>query len=125
MTTEDRTRKQKGNPDWCRDLLERAHIAGQKAANETNATMMKIVGKDYPEFPICGFAHVNVKPRNCMVAKILLAEWGARKSDFEGGVNMYIHDYQQSYDLKSAYARAFTYVLREAGIRAYSQSRLD
>jgi hypothetical protein len=76
---------------------------------------------------VCGFAWVNVKPGNSAFANWLKKQPGSRwrTDSYEGGVSMSVFDYNQSLTRKAAYAGAFARVLSEAGIRAYSASRMD
>ena len=73
---------------------------------------------------VCGFASVIVKPANCKFAKYLVANGLGRKA-YNGGVSMSVHDFNQSLQKKEAYADAFAKVLRDNGINAWSESRMD
>ena len=72
----------------------------------------------------CGFAWVNVKPGNSPFANWLKKNDLASKS-YYGGVDIWISDFNQSIARKEACASAMAKVLSEAGIKAYSMSRLD
>ena len=73
---------------------------------------------------VCGFASVTVKPANCKFAKYLVANGLGRKA-YNGGVSMSVHEFNQSLQKKEAYAHAFAKVLRDNGINAWSESRMD
>lgn len=129
----------KATRDEMQELYNMAHAAGHKAAVDTNPVAM-IVGEsvsflgkeiDYSK-PVywvdegaCGFAWVNVKPGNSRFAKFLKEMDYARSDEYYGGVCVWVSAYGQSVDRKDAYARAFSTVLREYGVDAYSASRLD
>lgn len=75
---------------------------------------------------VCGFAWINLKPGNSPFANWLKKNKLARKDEYYGGVTIWVSDYNQSMERKSAYAGAFARVLNEAGYkRAYSMSRMD
>lgn len=76
-----------------------------------------------PDGP-CGFAWVTVTPGNCAFANWLKKNGYARKG-YYGGVEISISDYGQSIMRKEAHAGAMAGVLQEAGIKAYSNSRMD
>jgi hypothetical protein len=78
-----------------------------------------------PQWP-CGFAWVTIKPANCKAAKYLVAKGMARKAH-GGGVSVWnpVGSFTQNMDIKEAGARAFAEVLKEHGINAYSDSRMD
>lgn len=72
----------------------------------------------------CGFAWINVRPGNSAFAKWVVKVGFGRKA-YEGGVNIYIHDHNQSIVRKEAHAYAMADVLKDAGIKAYANSRMD
>jgi len=72
----------------------------------------------------CGFAWVNVKPGNSPFANWLKKNKLAAKS-YYGGVDIWVREFNQSIARKEACAAAMAKVLSEAGIKAYSMSRLD
>jgi hypothetical protein len=78
-----------------------------------------------PMWP-CGFAWVTVKPANCKVAKYLVGKGMARKAH-TGGVTVWnpVGSFTQNMDIKEAGSRAFADVLKQHGINAYSESRMD
>ena len=70
-------------------------------------------------------AWINVKPGNSRFANFLKAQKIARPDKYEGGVIIWVSAGGQSYQLKKAYAAAYAGVLREHGINANSNSRMD
>lgn len=114
-------------------LYARAHQAGMTAGNTAIPTPMVVrqmgangeVVKTYP--PVmdgpCGFGWVTVRPGTSSFARFLKTK-GHRKA-YNGGVEIWVREFGQSYERKVAYARAFAEVLREAGINAYGGGRLD
>jgi hypothetical protein len=72
----------------------------------------------------CGFAYVTIFPGNCSFANWL------KKNDlgckaYQGGCQIWVHDFNQSMERKEKYAYAFAQVLTEHGIKAYAGSRMD
>lgn len=120
-------------------LWERAHEAGMAAANACAPTPMLVghetslfsgkIDKSKPIYHVpdgvCGFAWVVVRPGNCAFAIWAKKHHDAR-SEYGGGMCVkWVHEFNQSMERKSAYARAFAKTLNDAGIRAYSNSRMD
>lgn len=119
-------------------LYARAHEAGDAAAQACVPVPMYVVQHAHPlddSSPIvkryapimdgiCGFAWINVTPGTSSFARFLKEEDLCSPSHY-GGVMIWVGDYNQSYEKKSAYAAAFARVLREAGVEARSMSRLD
>lgn len=125
------------NPLDCKNLYESADAAGRKAAEACTPTPMIVSEADplsgtpkpngkawYVADGACGFAWIKVRPGNCTFARWLKANKGARKG-YYGGMELWVSDYNQSIARKEAYASAFAGVIREAGIKAYAESRLD
>jgi hypothetical protein len=121
----------------CLELFTKAHEAGNAAVAALNVRPMIVTQHAdplndssaverawYVADGVCGFAWVVIKPANSKFSKWLIGRRMARVSS-EGGVRMWISDFNQSYQKKSAYADAFAKVLSDAGIRCYSDSRLD
>ena len=107
-------------------ILIEAHERGRIAAAESDQQMIQVQdqdGKVFDPFPICGFASVRVKGLRGKA----LEEFKRRgfEKSYGGGQSLWVSDYNQSYDLKSAYARAYADKLREHGFNAWSESRLD
>ena len=118
-------------------LYQRADEAGTAAAKAAGVVPMvvqqharvmddasPVVKQWFVEGGVCGFAWVQVKPANCGFAKWLVESGHARKGH-EPGVCLWVHQFGQSLQRKEAYAHAFARVLCEAGVKCYSQSRMD
>jgi hypothetical protein len=127
----------KSNPEF-ETLYARAHLAGYEAATRCTPAPMVVqehvdmmddsspVAKQWhvPE-GVCGFAWITVRPGTSRFARWLKATDRARTDRYYGGVTIWVGAFGQSYERKCAYARAFTAVLVEAGIRAAAGDRLD
>ena len=118
-------------------IYQEAHYKGNVAVEMTTVTPMivqqranplnddsQLVREYFVSDGVCGFASVNVKPANCKFAKFLITNGIGRKG-YGGGVSMSIRDFNQSLQKKEAYAHAFAKVLRDNGINAWSESRMD
>lgn len=119
-------------------ILDEAHAAGMARVDEAKKSLPmynavdgftgRIVGSP---FPICGFAWVNLKPATSTFARWLMKNHkshdmsGWRKDSYYGGLTLWISDFQQSHDLKFAYASGYAQVLNAHGFKAYAMSRLD
>lgn len=118
-------------------LYETADLEGKKAA--AKAQVVPMVVSEHKNMlddtsPVkqnwfvaagaCGFAWVTIRPGNSPFANWLKKNGLADKS-YEGGVKIWISAYNQSVQLKEAYAGAFAAVLNVAGVNASSGSRLD
>ena len=114
-----------------------AHDAGNNAVTQTTVTPMIVTQAANPlddssetinqwvvNDGVCGFASVVIKPANSKFAKFLVANGLARKH-YAGGVSMSIRDFNQSLTKKEAYAEGFAKVLRDNGINAWAESRMD
>lgn len=112
-----------------RRLYNEAREAGLAAGNKNTPEAM-IVQNDqtkqtwYVSEGVCGFAWVNITPGTSSFARWLSKNDLAHKS-YYGGVDVWIGDFGQSMDRKSACASAMAEVFREAGIEARSMSRMD
>lgn len=110
-------------------IFDEATMAGVEAAKGATLEMLTVqdstTGRVYPSFPICGFAWVLVKPGNSRFANWLKKNDHGRTDSYYGGVNIWIGDYNQSYDMKVAHASAMAGVFNKYGINAYMGSRLD
>jgi hypothetical protein len=107
-------------------ILIEANENGRAAATETELNMVRAVDQDgrvSNPFPICGFASVRVKG---LRGKVLgeFKQRGFEKS-MMGGQSLWVGDYHQSFDMKSAYARAYAQTLTRHGFSAWAESRLD
>jgi hypothetical protein len=121
------------------DLYRKARAAGLAAASDCKPIPMVVCQRADPlndNSPIvkryapvmdgpCGFAWINVKPGNGPMARYLKAEGLARSDSYEGGVCVWVGEFNQSMARKEAYAAAFADVMRAEGIRAYANSRMD
>lgn len=73
----------------------------------------------------CGFAWVKIRPGTSAFAKWLVKNHYARPA-WNGGVEIWIGEHNQSIDRKAAHAAALAETLRaELGIEAYADSRMD
>ena len=121
------------------ELYRAARDAGLAAAAACNPTPM-VVGHAKSLFSneidyakpvevvadgVCGFAWIIVKPGNSKFANWLKKEGYGRPDTYYGGVCVWVSEFNQSMQKKEAYARAFARVLGHAGIKAYSDSRMD
>lgn len=119
-------------------LLARAYQEGRKAGLACRPTPM-LVGEaksptsseiDYskPVYHVddgaCGFAWVKVRPATTPFAR-WLKKHNLARSSYSGGLDIWISEFGQSVDRKTAMATAMAKVLSEAGITAYADSRLD
>lgn len=126
-------------------LCKEADAAG-KAAVEKLQVVPMIVGQEtslfsgkidyskptyFVEDGLCGFAWISVYPKfkgNTKLGKEerkVLEAAGFRKNDYEKNYQLWVSAYNQSMQKKEAYARAYANVLYDAGVKAYSGSRLD
>ena len=110
-------------------IVHNAKQAGLKALQE--ATPNPMVVKDGSTHYIvadgfCGFAWVNVYGvrSNSKLGKEL-DRLGFRRNSYEKALQFWVHDGNQSMARKEAYATAMAKVLRDAGLRAYADSRMD
>ncbi len=112
--------------EFNRIIFDAAHQAGHEAATKVVPEPMTVVGaKQIWHVPegMCGFAWVVFKG-NTSFGRWALKNKLARKA-YSGGLHLWVSDYEQSYDRKSAYAAAFAEVLRKHGVDAYADNRLD
>lgn len=119
-------------------LFAAAAAAGTAAAAAVTPVPMHVVERANPlddtsaivkryapvEGGVCGFAWVVIRPGNSPAANYAKKFLGARK-DYYGGVSINVSAYGQSMTRKESYAAAFARVLAAAGIKAYSNSRMD
>jgi hypothetical protein len=132
-------------------LLARAAEAGEKAYRDAVPTPMVVYtpkdpvasllggpdGGPDPSEPvytvnegICGSAWVNIRPGGSRLARWLIKEGYGRPDRYYGGVAVSLYRLcgdggSQSYTRWVAAADAVAETLREAGITAYAQSRVD
>lgn len=119
-------------------LYAKAHIAGMQAGEAVGTTPMIVQEHANPlddSSPVvrqyapvmdgpCGFAYVTVRPGNSTFARYLKQYRQGFKA-YYGGTQFSVHPFGQSLQRKTAYADAFAKVLRDAGIRASYESRID
>lgn len=109
-------------------LLGMAMREGEYAAMNCTPTPMRVYGMGTNEIVndgVCGFAWVNIKPGTSKFARYLKAKGIARKDSYYGGVTYWVSHFNQSYEKKMSYARAFANVLEKNGIKALAMGRLD
>ena len=121
-------------------LIERAETAA-KAAFEAARSEAMLVGSakslfsDEIDFSqktyvvndgVCGFAWVNIQDGRSSFARQAKKLAGARKSYYGGmDIRPKAMGYSQSYERKLAACHAYAEILREAGIKAFADGRLD
>jgi hypothetical protein len=119
-------------------LWDKAVEAGKAAGNATKPRAM-IVGSPSTPFGndidpnqqtwyepegVCGFAWVKIRPATTPFARFL-KKMGYASPAYNGGLEVWISDYNQSMQRKEAHARAMAKVFSDAGINAYADSRMD
>lgn len=123
--------------DWQR-LHEIAHEAGMAAGKSHTPTPMRVVERANPldrNSPIvtdygieteglCGFAWVVIRPATSSFAR-WLKQRGIGRTGYGGGTHIWVSEFGQSYERKEQYARAYAQVIKDAGLTAYWDSRLD
>lgn len=110
------------------DLFRQAELAGIAAGKAVSPEPMIIDGYDPVAGGVCGFAWVNFKMKSGLARKFGRFLWEnnlGRKDEYYGGLTIWISDHGQSMTRKEAHASALAKVLQEAGIDAYSASRMD
>ena len=117
------------------DLYTQARAAGLAAAQAAQVTPMiiqqhknmlddnsPVVKQYFVSDGVCGFASVIV--RNIKFAN-QLKKLGIGRKNYGTGWNISVQDFNQSLQRKESYAYAFAKVLRDAGIDATVDSRMD
>jgi len=120
-------------PNDFQSLHDKAHTAGMKAGENAIPAPMTVYQADFAGNPIgkswfvsegaCGFASVKFKG-NTAWGKWAKAQ-GIASPAYPKGLHIWVGQFNQSIARKEAYAHAYVEVLREAGIEAYAESRLD
>lgn len=119
-------------------LYQQAHAAGMAALVAASPTPMVVGEADglserfkpggqrwYVSEGACGFGWVVVHPGNSSFAR-RMKQLGHGAPEYGGGWTVkWVREGGQSVDRKHAYAQAFAAVLREAGVQAFGQSRMD
>lgn len=126
----------KPQQNW-RELFDRAHAAGMAALKSHTPRPMTVVGHTNPlddsspvreawhvSEGVCGFAWVVIHPGNCSFACWLRKNKIGHKH-YYGGWEIWVSEGGQSMERKQAYAQAFAEVVKTAGIKAYTGSRMD
>ena len=120
----------------CARIYREAYEAGLNAGKDAD-TPKFIVGdaiglsdeidfskKTYILDGLCGFAWVNISPaRGAFVNYLKSRQVGSK--GYYGGYEIWVREFGQSVDRKTAFARAFCDVLAKYGIEASVGSRLD
>ena len=118
-------------------LHEAAHRAGMEAGNGAIPQPMVVVEAGIFDEPIpggnrwtvpegvCGFAWINIRDARKGFARWAKKVGVGRTDRYFGGVTIWVSAFGQSMTRKEAYALAYAYVLQDAGINAYSNSRMD
>jgi hypothetical protein len=121
----------------CHNIYVEAYEAGLNAGKDAD-TPKFIVGdaiglSDEIDFSkqtyildgLCGFAWVNISPARGAFVNYLKSRGIGSKGYYGGGYHIWVREFGQSVDRKSAFAQAFADVLGKYGISAYAESRLD
>jgi hypothetical protein len=120
----------------CHNIYVEAYEAGLNAGKDAD-TPKFIVGdaiglsdeidfskKTYILDGLCGFAWINISPaRGAFVNYLKSRQVGSK--GYYGGYEIWVREFGQSVDRKTAFARAFCDVLHKHGINASVGSRLD
>tara|TARA_B100000029_G_scaffold40251_3_gene37619 strand:- start:3031 stop:3396 length:366 start_codon:yes stop_codon:yes gene_type:complete len=112
----------------------KAHVAGLEAGRNVDAEKYHAVdeatGKVYEPFELCGFATVQVKGANKGFGKWLANNEG-RTDRYYGGAALHVFHFNQSWERKGAYARAYaktaTALLAEQGeeVEIWTTNNMD
>lgn len=130
MTLRDHIRQQAEQRARDHDNFERvwreAVDLGHKAGVAIVPRPMTIRGYEPVLDGVCGFAWVKVRPANSRFANWLKKVGIVSGPAYNGGVDIWISDHNQSYERKLAHAEALAEHLRsELGIDAKAHGRLD
>lgn len=107
-------------------IHELAHAAGHKAAMNSVPTPMHVYGQGTNEIVndgVCGFASVHFKGNTSFGRQMLKLDLASKSC--MGGLYIWVSDYRQSMTRKQAYASAYAAVVREHGVDAWTESRMD
>lgn len=121
------------------NLHQKAHQAGLDAVKELTVVPMVVGEETYPfsgkldtskpmEYiadGVCGFAWINIKPATSKFARWLKNQKIADTDSYYGGITIWVGDFNQSYQKKMEYARAYAEVLNAAAYNARAMGRLD
>lgn len=121
------------------EIYREAYSAGLKAGNEVKVTPM-VVGTETTPFSnvidetkptyfveggVCGFAWVKIRPARGKFVQFLKDKGLGYQNSYSGGYELSCREFGQSLTRKEAFVQAFAKVLREYGIDAYGESRID
>lgn len=105
--------------------MREGYRAGELATPRTMYVQDTATGQVWAESEgMCGFAWVVVKNANKGFGHWLIKTGLARKG-YQGGAHIWISAHNQSIERKTEHAIAVAQVLRNAGVDAYADSRLD
>jgi hypothetical protein len=135
--TQTTEKKKALTKNQCHNIYVEAYEAGLKAGNSVGVPKFVVgepttpLGNDidyskptYVLDGLCGFAWVNISPaRGAFVNYLKSRDVGSKA--YYGGYEIWVQEFGQSVDRKSAFAGAFAEVLNKYGITAYAGSRLD
>ncbi len=115
-----------------KSAVHKADVAGMKAAEKCTLQMLLVKGYENDPFPICGFAWVNFKPATTRFVRFMKKEGLVNKA-YEGGANLWVSKFGQSYDKKLAYAHAYANTIQneivlsglDPSLNVYGSGRLD
>jgi len=109
------------------EIIDQAYKAGIEAGKNARPIPMYVIDQGIPIDRIddgaCGFAWIAF-PGNTSFGKWAKKQ-GLASSHYPSGLCIWVNEFGQSVDRKSAFAGAYAKVLKENGIDAYSGSRLD
>lgn len=107
-----------------------ADKAGKQAASECKPVPMAVTTESGRLLEVvaggcCGFAWVKIRPAMGEFVAYCKRKKIGGTDEYSGGYNIWTDAYGQSMALKEAYAAGFANELRNHGINAYMQSRID
>jgi hypothetical protein len=105
-------------------IFNEAHAAGMAAGEAAVPQPMYIQGYAPVMDGVCGFAWVHLPDARAPFAKWARDNNKGHKS-YRNGFDLSVDGFNQSMQRKEAYARAFANVLKQHGVDAYMQSRID
>lgn len=84
-----------------------------------------VVYREVVDGGVCGFAWVVVRPATSSFSRWAMKNLPRASKNYGGGLCLWCPLSTQSMEIKEAYCEAYAKVLREAGVSAHAQSRLD
>jgi len=109
-------------------LVSVAHAAGIRAGRECRPIPMVVstasgIAIETVDDGACGFAWIE------FAGNTAFGRWAKKEgiagNHYPSGLCIWVHEFGQSVDRKAAYAGAYAQVLRNSGIDAFANSRLD